>query len=377
MKIRKSLNHGEVRYRLDWRDADGVRHRPNFKTLKEAEDEMKRLKQAHRRTGETWETLPAVEREALVRLYEEAKLRGLDVRAAIQQAKAPAPPRVRASLSEAILGTIQAKREQNRRERYIVGLEGYLRSFAKGRESQFIDEVTTGDIEDWIRARPSAASTRASNLGRISSLFTEAVHRGWISVNPCDRIRRPSVEAQPIVILTHRETCKVLGWARRRGQDLLAWVVLALLAGIRPEEAEKIQWDDVDLDERIVRVPASAGKVRQRRIVHLSWQAWVWLTLAKDLGSRLPLPHATRRRRLREMRLWFGWAAWPQDVLRKTYASNTLALWQDAERLADEMGTSTRMIFVNYREIVRRTDASRWAEIIPRLWCRWPRQKIL
>lgn len=377
MTIRKRIVHGLTRYTVDWTDAEGVRHRPHFPTKKAAEDEMDRLKKDHRKNGELWSTLSHRDREAVMRAYESARRRGIDLRSALETASEPsALPPVRVPLREAISATIAAKKEANRRPRYIHGLEKVLLAFARGREEMFIDEVTPQMIREWFAYRKLAPSSRASDLGRISAMFTVSIREGWMEEgkNPCDRIERPSVEHKPAVILTHRQTCKVLAWGKRRGVPVLAWTVLALLAGIRPEEAEKITWGDVDLEEKVVRVPAAAGKVRQRRIVHLSWQAWVWLTLAKDLGSSLPISHVTRRRYIRRMRLWLKWERWPQDVLRKTYASNTLANWQDAGRLADEMGTSVRMIFTNYRELVRKADAARWVEIVPRLWCRWPRK---
>jgi len=41
----------------------------------------------------------------------------------------------------------------------------------------------------------------------------------------------------------------------------------ALLAGLRPVEADRIQWSDIRLDTGTVTVDA-ASKVRQRRILH-------------------------------------------------------------------------------------------------------------
>jgi integrase len=269
-------------------------------------------------------------------------------------------------LGECIEETLVAKRQAQRRASYLGSLEQYLRAFASGRERKRIDEMTVADIERWFASRHEAPVTRASNLGRLSAMFDLAWRRGYIIENPCRRVERVHVEAKPPVILTIRQAAKVLIHIKRRQPRGLAWFALALMAGVRPEECDRLSWGDVDLDRGIVTVDAAASKVRQRRIVHLQPAAVAWLRLAGGLGAELPLPHVTRRRYLRDLRDRLGWKAWPQDILRHTCASYLMALWQDAGRVAAELGSSPGILLRHYRELVRREDAERFWRLIPR-----------
>jgi hypothetical protein len=61
-----------------------------------------------------------------------------------------------------------------------------------------------------------------------------------------------------------------------------------------------------------------------------------------------------------------GVEKWPNSVLRRSFASYHLARYQDASRLALDMGhVSPHMIFSNYREIVTPEEAEQYWQIFP------------
>lgn len=154
-------------------------------------------------------------------------------------------------------------------------------------------------------------------------------------------------------------------FVKRRHPTGLGWFALALMAGIRPEECDRLTWSNVDLESGIVTVDAAASKVRRRRIVHLQPAAAAWMRLAKKLGAVLPLPHTTRRRQLRSVRKKLGWDSWPKDILRHTCASYLMATWQDAGRVAAELGNSAGILLRHYRELVTRKEADRFWNLRP------------
>lgn len=51
---------------------------------------------------------------------------------------------------------------------------------------------------------------------------------------------------------------------------------------------------------------------------------------------------------------------WPQDVLRHTFASFTMAEVQDAGKVAAEMGNSAGVLMRHYRELMTRDDARKY-----------------
>jgi integrase len=157
-------------------------------------------------------------------------------------------------------------------------------------------------------------------------------------------------------VLTPEQCKAALAWARTR--PLLPWLVLGLLCGLRPEEADQTTAAHVDLKAGWLTVDAQSSKVRQRRIVHLTPQAREWLKRCRK--QDFTMTRQRRRRWMRSLRDELKLPRWPQDVLRHTFASFTMAEVQDAGKVAAEMGNSAGVLMRHYRELMTRDDAKRY-----------------
>jgi hypothetical protein len=58
-------------------------------------------------------------------------------------------------------------------------------------------------------------------------------------------------------------------------------------------------------------------------------------------------------------------AEWPQNALRHSFGSYHLARFNDAAKLALEMGNSPATIFRHYRQLVKPKEAERYWKIAP------------
>ncbi len=56
---------------------------------------------------------------------------------------------------------------------------------------------------------------------------------------------------------------------------------------------------------------------------------------------------------------------WKQNGLRHSYASNRLAMTNDAAPVSLEMGNSPQKLFKNYRKVVTRSQAIAWFNVMP------------
>jgi integrase len=360
--IRSVDKHGENKWCVDWRPRGSKRQRRFFNTKQEALALRQQIEGRIAGSRNLWIALTPKEQDQLLALLVRTREKGISLEDLAEQSARVPLGQERKTLAEAIEATIIAKSSANRRPDYLLGLQQYLHLFARGRENRYIDEITGADIEQWFARRKEAASTRASNLGRLSALFALAWRRNWVTENPCKRVERVTVEQGVPRILSAEEAGRILELARSTTPRALAWFSLTLLAGVRPEEADRIEWSAIDLDRGIARIDAAASKVRQRRIVHLMPAAIEWLRLAMSLKAELPLNYSTRRRDLRSIREAIGWKEWPQDILRHSCASYWLAETQDAARVAHELGNSAGILLRHYRELVTRAEAQRfWA----------------
>lgn len=348
----------------------GERKRQYFPTLPKAEKAREDAIADREDLGKAWGILTAQEKVALMQRLKELRADGRDIEdiatKPIPALVAPAPS---ITLRKAIDETILSKRKANRRERYVDGLEQYLNLFARGRETTPVSDFTAEKIEAWFDGRGEKPETRNSNLGRLSAMFDLCWRRRYITENPCERVESASVDSRTPAVLTLAQCAKAIQWARKEHPKFLAWLALALFAGVRPEaEGDNLTWDVIDLKRGRLRIEGDATKVRTHRIVDLNTcpPALAWLRVAEKLKSPLEIPHPTRRRYLRKLRDHLGFEKWPQDVLRHTAASNLLAFHQDAGKVAAFLGNSAGTLLRRYKALVFKEDAEKFMALLPK-----------
>ncbi|NBV22268.1 MAG: hypothetical protein EB141_12850 [Verrucomicrobia bacterium] len=264
------------------------------------------------------------------------------------------------TLSKAIAALLDAKAKANLRAKYLTGLRQYLTLFAAGREGLALRTITTDTLDRWFAERKEAPRTMASNIGRLRSLFSFALRRGWITENPCDQLEKVRLD-QPDAprILTPDECRKILDTCP---VNCLPFFVLALFAGIRPEEIHALEWADIRHDLKAVLL--NKGKTRKRRVVPLLPVALEWLAVC---DKSLPLcPSAiTVRRARRKLRAILG-ESWPQDCLRHTAASYLLSLHKDAGKVALTLGNSERILLRHYHNLVSEESTAQFFNLKPK-----------
>jgi len=264
--------------------------------------------------------LTVLERAQVIAVWREITLAGLTVPDVWRAYQELVPVTKPVPLGKAIDALIDSKRSANKRAPYLKNLRGMLTQFAQGREEVSIATIRAADIEEWLAEHASTPGYRHTWINRLSTLFSFAKRQEWIAQNPCDRVEKVTIDRKRPQILTvdQANTCMTL--VRDELPVALGWLALALFCGLRPEEAEKIQWTDIDLKKGIVNVDAAASKVRWRRLVYCTPVAVKWLAKARELDATLPIPRHIRRRALALMTTKLGFKAWPKDILHPSLA---------------------------------------------------------
>jgi len=86
---------------------------------------------------------------------------------------------------------------------------------------------------------------------------------------------------------------------------------------------------------------------------------------SKSVGHVCPIG---LRNKLEVDRQRAGLSKWPSNALRHSFASYHLAHFCDAAKLALEMGhRDQKLIFANYRELVKPQEAAKYWNIMPAL----------
>lgn len=227
-------------------------------------------------------------------------------------------------------------------------------------------EITKRMVDDFMGKQLLAPKTKNNWLSDLHTVFAWAMGKGHASVDPTQGVERASKEDGEIDFLRVGEVERILRLTEEKEPMLLAFHVLGIFAGIRPQEIARMTWDDVRLDESVAIVKGESAKTRQRRVVELEPVAVEWLKRCKRrddgkfIGPRIEV-------RLAALRVDFELGRdWPHDAMRHTYASMHHAKFRDEKRLQANMGhRSSALLFTNYRALVSAAEAEKFWGLTP------------
>jgi integrase len=278
-----------------------------------------------------------------------------------------AAPHKKTGLKEAIAAFERDLEFGNRSPVYVSQIGRQLARFLRSFEGGSLHEISGDQVRDWLETNCETAANRANRRRELRVFFSWCRKQNLVSDNPVDRVPRVTVEKGRPEILTVKQAKAALKHLSDADRGLFA---VSVFAGLRPSEAEAVQWEHVKLDRGFLEVVRA--KTRDRRNVALSANLVAWLKpLERDSG---PLFGGhSRRWRDRVMKAIAAeeeagaLAQWPQDLLRHTYGSYHLEKHHNATETAHQMGHqgNPRVLFNHYRDLVTPEDATAFWEIMP------------
>jgi integrase len=223
-------------------------------------------------------------------------------------------------------------------------------------------------LKSYVDSFPVAARTRSNLRLRLSAFLSFCKSKKWISLNPCTEFR-VKVPRHEVTILTVEDAEQLLTCAQAsKFRDVLVpYVALCLFGGLRPFEAQRLDWRNVDFETNHVHVLANTSKKREGRYVRMEPTLVRWLRpFAKISGA---ICGANFRRQWESLIKAAGYGAdkpWPQDAMRHTAASMLLVAKRNRALVAEELGTSVPVLRRHYRQPILKAVAKRFWALTPK-----------
>ena len=258
---------------------------------------------------------------------------------------------------------LEAKTKANRREQTLKGIRGRIGRFARQFGDVPVHQISTHDVEQWMDGYGYRKVSRLNYRTAFVGFFNYALKQEYISQNPASKIERPILDEKIPEILSPTETQRLMFVTQENYPDMVPYFALSLFAGLRPNEANNLDWRNVNLKSKLITVRPEVAKKRRQRLVDISGNLLEWLVPYKrDSGtihfSRISFDGARKKAQV---------IPWVNDILRHSYASYYLAKHQDAAKTALQMGhIRTDVLFNHYRELVTLEDAEIYWNIKPR-----------
>ena len=245
--------------------------------------------------------------------------------------------------------------------RYLGDLRARLGRFVDSFGEEMIAALSASQIDEWLRGRRVGAVTRNTFRRRLAVLFSFAKRRGYVSENPIADVERAKERETEIEILSVGDVARLLECA---SPEMLPFWAIGAFAGLRRAEIERLTWSEVDFDADVIEVKALKAKTATRRLVTVQPNLRKWLVPYRTHAG--PVCPVNLQRKINDDRERAGLLTeWPQNALRHSFGSYHLARFNDAAKLALEMGNSPATIFRHYRQLVKPKDAERYWNVAP------------
>jgi len=256
---------------------------------------------------------------------------------------------------------LENRRAKGRSTIYLRDLETRLGRFQIAAGERIVADLTAQYVEAWIHSLNVGPQTQNNFRAVLSAMWTFAVRREYASSNIVQFVDKASVVRDHVPVFSVDQLQRLLNAAPT---DYLPVLAIGGFAGLRPEEVNKLRWEDIDLKERTIRVNASSAKTRKKRFTEISDNLMAWLRPYLCRAGRVAPPNLQKLRRTTMKAA--GIRHWPQDVLRHSFASAHYAFHKNPAHTALLLGHRDQNMLLNhYRDVMKPSEAARYWAILP------------
>jgi integrase len=262
--------------------------------------------------------------------------------------------------------------------KYLKDIEHIGAPLLEALGEKYVCEIEPIEIEKAMASKFKTPSYFNLCYRTARPAFSLAVRRGYLDVNPFDRIEKRKTPPKEIQILSVAEMKRVLNCcADHRQNEALhpcfrvdcrtATPAIAIMAfaGVRPAETAKLEWADINMEERTIRIRGKHAKTRSARIIDMEDNLHAWLDTVPRPERVGSVTGANWPKRYKAVRKASGISD-RNDVLRHSFASYHLAAFADVNRTRAAMGHELGdVLFQNYRAVVSKRDAVKYWSITP------------
>lgn len=273
---------------------------------------------------------------------------------------------------------LSIKRKQGLRDATVYELEIYLEAFAKDFKGRLVESFTQKELETYLKRKYQWNKNRFGILKHFFAwlsgvskatpnrdpILKDTPFRGWISGKSDD------ASVKNIVIYSSEESERILKIAGQPDFNSQGMFAFLLFSGCRPVEAKRI-WEDrrygwnlINLEKKILSLPASLTKTRRPRIININDTLLAWLKKYQDFETLLPVNWHDKYLDVRKE----AKVNMAKDVTRHTFISQAIEQGMSFEQVALQCGNSKDIILRHYAALSSKEDSDKFFALTPEVF---------
>ena len=239
-----------------------------------------------------------------------------------------------------------------------------MRLFVNSVENYRLDAITPELIESYLAKRAVTPIARDSDRRVVKAFFHWAGERPrrWLTINPAAAVtvelgQRP----EPAVLTVPQCVALLRGAETHRDGRLIPHIAVCLFGGLRPSEAARLTWGQVNFKDKEIRLSGTDTKTGRSRVIPLSTTLATWLR-AYEGEPFYPPGH----RDMPAIKQAAGITTWQADILRHTSVSHYFRLTGSYGKTAEFHGNSESIIKRHYQGRVSSEETKAFYALLPK-----------
>lgn len=285
------------------------------------------------------------------------------------------------TVSEAFDRFMASKEGEGLKALSVEGLRTRCGRFAESFAKRPICTVTTGEVSDWIlglvdtrkplkegeKAAQVSLLTKRNYRRDVSTFFAFAKSRGWVTANPVDNAAKVKPPKKRPGILAPEETAKFFAALQLKSPALVPFWSVRFFAGIREQEAVRMDWSMIDLAAGEIHLPDTITKTGHARTIRI--EPALAAFLGQHAASSGPITDKTteaRRYALEQAEKAAG-VSLPKNAARHSFATFHLLAFRHAGETALQLGHggSPELLHRHYKGVGTEAQAKAFWAIRP------------
>ena len=232
-------------------------------------------------------------------------------------------------------------------------------------------DITAADIDQWLIDNVAYHPSRRQYLTVLHGFFKFICRKWRLEQNPAAGVYLDAGETDQadVEAYTVAEVNSIMQAAARHehAARIVPTMAIGFFAGLRPTEIAGLDWSNVAMNQKSIRVTPATAKRRRQRFVSMSDNLVAWLTPYAQPSGPISPANITIRRDRKEVLKAAKVDRWIPDGLRHSYGTYHLAAYADANKTAMEMGHrgNADLVYQHYRKLVTQEEALKYWEIRP------------
>jgi len=272
----------------------------------------------------------------------------------------------------------RGNREKVLSKEYTQDLKYRLNLFLKDFGGRLIHEITGPEVVRWLDARTTRQTKAEKKAGKAARRWSARTKNNYLTLlrtfwnwarkqqalpnqaHALEKVDEWPCRKGAYSLMSVEHLVELLAWCEDEPEEyrdqLVPYLALQAWGGLRVEEAKRLNWEDVILDNGeivAIRVNQNQAKTGARRSIevlpNLASFLYEFKVLRRCTGpvvkfTKLDLIlHRVYKDKVH--------AEWKHNQLRHSCATHLLHLWKNAAKVALQLGTSVSMLNQNYSEL--------------------------